>query len=37
MAVRAALALKDADRLPVAIIGDGDYLMGVNAFWTAAH
>ncbi len=32
-----ALALKDSDRLTVGVIGDGDYLMGVNALWTAAH
>jgi thiamine pyrophosphate-dependent acetolactate synthase large subunit-like protein len=37
MAIGSALALKDSGRLAVAIIGDGDYLMGVNAFWTAAH
>lgn len=37
MAVGGALALKGSDRLPVAIIGDGDYLMGVTAFWTAAN
>lgn len=37
MAVGGALALKGSDRLPLAIIGDGDYLMGVTAFWTAAH
>lgn len=36
MAVGGALALKGSGRLPVAIIGDGDYLMGVTAFWTAA-
>jgi len=35
--VGAALALKDSGRLPVAIIGDGDFLMGVTALWTAAH
>ena len=23
------------DRLPVAILGDGDFLMGVTALWTA--
>jgi thiamine pyrophosphate-dependent acetolactate synthase large subunit-like protein len=23
--------------LPLAILGDGDYLMGVNALWAAAH
>ncbi len=32
-----ALALKDSDRLTVGVIGDGDYLMGVNALWTAAR
>ena len=36
MAVGSALALQGSGRLPVAIIGDGDYLMGVTAFWTAA-
>jgi thiamine pyrophosphate-dependent acetolactate synthase large subunit-like protein len=35
--VGAALALKDGARLPVAIMGDGDFLMGVTALWTAAH
>ncbi|ONH89251.1 acetolactate synthase [Thalassospira sp. MCCC 1A02803] len=37
MLVGAALALKGTDRLPVAVLGDGDYLMGVSAFWTAAR
>jgi thiamine pyrophosphate-dependent acetolactate synthase large subunit-like protein len=37
MTVGAALALKGGKRLPIAIIGDGDYLMGVSAFWTAAN
>jgi thiamine pyrophosphate-dependent acetolactate synthase large subunit-like protein len=37
IAVGAALALKDSDRLAVAICGDGDFLMGVTALWTAAH
>ncbi len=39
VAVGAALALRDmgAERLPVAIVGDGDFLMGVTALWTAAH
>ena len=36
MAVGAAMALKDAGRLPVAIIGDGDFLMGNTALWSAA-
>ena len=37
MAVGAAIALSHTDRLPVAIVGDGDYLMGVTAIWTAVH
>lgn len=37
MAVGAALALKETDRLAVSVIGDGDYLMGVQALWTAAN
>jgi thiamine pyrophosphate-dependent acetolactate synthase large subunit-like protein len=38
MAVGAALALRDRepDRLPLAILGDGDFLMGSTAIWTAA-
>jgi benzoylformate decarboxylase len=35
--IGAALALKDTGRLVIGVIGDGDYLMGVNALWTAAH
>jgi thiamine pyrophosphate-dependent acetolactate synthase large subunit-like protein len=37
MAVGAALALRDSDRLAVAVLGDGDFLMGATAVWTAAH
>ena len=37
ISVGAALALKSSGRLPVAICGDGDYLMGVTAVWTAVH
>ena len=37
MAVGAALALKGSGRLPIAILGDGDYLMGLTALWTAAN
>ena len=33
--VGAALALRGTDRLPVAMLGDGDYLMGATALWTA--
>jgi thiamine pyrophosphate-dependent acetolactate synthase large subunit-like protein len=35
--VGAALALKGTGRLPVAIMGDGDFLMSSTALWTAAH
>jgi thiamine pyrophosphate-dependent acetolactate synthase large subunit-like protein len=31
------LALKGGTRLPVAVLGDGDFLMGVTAFWTAVR
>jgi thiamine pyrophosphate-dependent acetolactate synthase large subunit-like protein len=37
MAVGAALALRGSGRLPVAILGDGDYLMGISALWTASR
>jgi thiamine pyrophosphate-dependent acetolactate synthase large subunit-like protein len=37
IAVGAALALRETDRLPICIGGDGDYLMGVTAIWTAVH
>jgi hypothetical protein len=37
MAVGAALALRGTDRLPVLMTGDGDYLMGMTALWTAAN
>ncbi|HEX3952420.1 MAG TPA: thiamine pyrophosphate-binding protein [Stellaceae bacterium] len=37
MAVGAALALRGSGRLPVAVLGDGDFLMGVTALWTAVH
>jgi thiamine pyrophosphate-dependent acetolactate synthase large subunit-like protein len=36
-AVGAALALRASGRLPVALVGDGDFLMGVTALWTAVH
>lgn len=35
--IGAAIALKDSGRLTMGVIGDGDYLMGVNALWTASH
>ena len=41
MAVGAALGLRDsaqgASRLPIAVLGDGDFLMGCTAIWTAVH
>ena len=37
IAVGAALALLGSGRLPVAVLGDGDFLMGVTALWTAVH
>jgi thiamine pyrophosphate-dependent acetolactate synthase large subunit-like protein len=37
ISVGAALALKGSGRLPIAVCGDGDFLMGVTAVWTAAH
>jgi thiamine pyrophosphate-dependent acetolactate synthase large subunit-like protein len=37
IAVGAALALKSSGRLSVAVCGDGDFLMGATAIWTAVH
>jgi thiamine pyrophosphate-dependent acetolactate synthase large subunit-like protein len=37
ISVGAALALKGSGRLAVAVCGDGDFMMGVTALWTAAH
>jgi thiamine pyrophosphate-dependent acetolactate synthase large subunit-like protein len=37
IAVGAALALKGSGRLPIAVLGDGDFLMANTAIWTAAH
>jgi thiamine pyrophosphate-dependent acetolactate synthase large subunit-like protein len=37
MAVGAALALANSDRLAVAVLGDGDFLMGCQALWSAAR
>jgi thiamine pyrophosphate-dependent acetolactate synthase large subunit-like protein len=35
--VGAALALKGSGRIPVGLLGDGDFLMGNTAVWTATH
>ncbi|HEX4730213.1 MAG TPA: thiamine pyrophosphate-binding protein [Solirubrobacterales bacterium] len=39
MAVGAALGLAETEpnRLAVAVLGDGDFMMGCQALWTAAH
>ena len=37
MTVGSALALRGSGRLPVAILGDGDFLMGLTALWTGVH
>jgi acetolactate synthase-1/2/3 large subunit len=37
ISVGAALALKGSGRTPICIGGDGDFLMGVTAIWTACH
>jgi thiamine pyrophosphate-dependent acetolactate synthase large subunit-like protein len=37
LTVGAALALKGTDRIVVGIVGDGDFLMGNTAIWTATH
>jgi thiamine pyrophosphate-dependent acetolactate synthase large subunit-like protein len=37
IAVGAALALRDSGVVPVAVCGDGDFLMGATALWTAVH
>jgi benzoylformate decarboxylase len=36
-AIGTALALKGSGRFAMTVIGDGDFTMGCNAFWTAAH
>jgi thiamine pyrophosphate-dependent acetolactate synthase large subunit-like protein len=36
-AVGAALALKGSGRVPIGLLGDGDFLMGNTAVWTAVH
>ncbi|HEX2197682.1 MAG TPA: thiamine pyrophosphate-dependent enzyme [Burkholderiales bacterium] len=37
LTVGAALALKGSGRMVAAIMGDGDFLMGNTALWTATH
>lgn len=35
IAVGAAIALRDQSRVPVAVLGDGDFIMGATALWSA--
>jgi len=37
IAVGSALALRGSGRFPVAVLGDGDFLMGATVLWTAVH
>lgn len=37
LTVGAALALQGTGRIPVGLVGDGDFLMASTAVWTAAH
>ena len=37
MAIGAALALKGSGRLPLAVLGDGDFMFSANAWWTAVQ
>jgi thiamine pyrophosphate-dependent acetolactate synthase large subunit-like protein len=37
ISVGAALALKGSGRMPIAVCGDGDFMMGNTAVWTAVH
>ena len=37
MSVGSALALKGSGRIPVAVFGDGEFLMAPTALWTAAN
>jgi thiamine pyrophosphate-dependent acetolactate synthase large subunit-like protein len=37
LAIGAALALKDTDRIVISVDGDGDFMQGATALWTAAH
>ena len=36
-AIGVGLALIESERIPVAILGDGDFMQGGSALWTAAH
>lgn len=37
ISVGAALALKGSGRMPIAVCGDGDFMMSCTSIWTAVH
>jgi thiamine pyrophosphate-dependent acetolactate synthase large subunit-like protein len=37
ISIGAALALRGTGRLPIAVLGDGDFMMGVSGLWTATR
>ncbi len=37
IAVGSALALRGSGRLPISVFGDGNFMMGCQAVWTAVH
>ncbi len=37
LTVGAALALRGSDRIVAGVLGDGDFIQGATALWTAAH
>ena len=37
LTVGAALALRDSGRIVIGVLGDGDFIQGATALWTAAH
>jgi thiamine pyrophosphate-dependent acetolactate synthase large subunit-like protein len=37
ISIGAALALRETGRLPVTVLGDGDFMMGVTGLWTATR
>jgi thiamine pyrophosphate-dependent acetolactate synthase large subunit-like protein len=37
LTIGAALALRNSGRIVVGVLGDGDFLQGATALWTAAH
>jgi thiamine pyrophosphate-dependent acetolactate synthase large subunit-like protein len=37
ISVGAALALKGSGRMPIAVCGDGDFMMSCTSLWTAVH